>query len=77
MRGAWHLKTTVLPGGRVEVADPELPSGADVDVYVSSKHPTSPRPALKVLSEAPGHRVFKTREDVEKHLEAERSAWDH
>ncbi len=76
MQGAWHLKTTVLPGGRVEVTDPALPSGADVDIYVSPKHPPGPRSALEVLAEAPGQRVFKTREDVEKHLSTERSAWD-
>lgn len=76
MRDAWHLKTTVLPGGRVEISDPTLPSGAKVDVFVAAKRSTAPRSALEILRQAPGHRLFKSREDVEAYLHEERAAWD-
>ncbi len=34
MQAALRLTTTVRPGGRVEVVDPQFPSGEDVDVIV-------------------------------------------
>jgi hypothetical protein len=34
MRAALRLETTVLPGHRLEVSDPELPDGATVEVIV-------------------------------------------
>ena len=78
MQNAWHLKATVQPGGRVEVVDVELPSGASVDVFVlpSSPKQAQQRSAIDVLSEAPGQRSFKTADEVDKYLRAERDAWD-
>ena len=35
MQKALHIKTTVLPGGKIEIVDPELPVGESVDVVVS------------------------------------------
>ena len=34
MQNALHLKTTVLPGGRIEVADQAFPAGEEVEVIV-------------------------------------------
>ncbi|MCY4527487.1 MAG: hypothetical protein OXD46_00440 [Chloroflexi bacterium] len=34
MQEALHIRTTVLPGGKVEFASPELESGRTVDVVV-------------------------------------------
>ena len=34
MQKALHIKTTVLPGGKIEIVDPELPVGESVDVVV-------------------------------------------
>ena len=34
MQKVLHLKTTVLPGGRIEIVDQELPVGESVDVVV-------------------------------------------
>ena len=34
MQKALHIKTTVLPGGKIEIVDPELPVGESVDVIV-------------------------------------------
>jgi hypothetical protein len=78
MRAALHLKTTVLPGGKIEIVDQELPAGESVEVIVLL--PTSPasvrRSAVDILAEAPGQRLFKTAADVEAYLQLERDAWE-
>jgi hypothetical protein len=78
MRAALHLKTTVLPGGKIEIVDQELPAGESVEVIVLL--PTSPasvrRSAVDILAEAPGQRLFKTAADVEAYLQHERDAWE-
>jgi len=77
MRNALHLEATVKPGGRVEVADPELQTGSTVDVFVLPRgRSRARRSALDILAEAPGHRLFKTPEDVDEYLRQEREAWD-
>ena len=54
MQEALHLKTTVLPGGRIEIADRNLPVGEPVDVVIT-RSPASPRKsAVDILREAPG-----------------------
>ena len=78
MRAALHLKTTVLPGGKIEIVDQELPAGESVEVIVLL--PASPssvrRSAVDILAEAPGQRLFKTAADVEAYLQHERDAWE-
>lgn len=75
-----HHRLTVLPGGKIELFDPQLPSGQDVDVFVlvSDIAVESARPsALEILAQAPGHRLFQTSDDVDAYVEDERQAWDH
>lgn len=77
MRNAVHKETTVKPGGRVEVTDPELPDGVTVDVFVLPRGQARPRrSALEILGEASGHRLFKTAEEADESLREERAAWD-
>lgn len=78
MENAWHLKTTVQPGGRIEVTDVGLPSGASVDIFVLPALPprATRRSALDVLAEAPGKRLFKTAQEVDDYIRAERNSWD-
>ena len=78
MQTALHLKTTVLPGGKNEVADSQLPCGESVDVFVLlPESSATERPsALEVLAKAPGHRLFKTADDVDTYLREERTAWE-
>ena len=75
MQETLRLKTTVLPGGRIEVADRTLPVGEPVDVVVTRSPVSSRRSAVDILREAPGHRLFKTPSDVESYLKDERTAW--
>jgi hypothetical protein len=78
MRAALHLKTTVLPGGKIEIVDQELPAGESVDVIVllSASPGSVRRSAIDILAEAPGQRLFKTAADVDAYLQHEREAWD-
>ena len=76
MQKVLHLKTTVLPGGKIEIVDKELPVGEAVNVTVTHSSPSSQRSAVDILEEAPGHRLFKTAEDVEPYLKDERESWD-
>ncbi len=78
MRTALHLKTTVLPGGKIEIVDQELPAGELVDVIVllAASPASARRSAIDILAEAPGHRLFKTAADVDAYLQHEREAWE-
>lgn len=79
MQTALRLETTILPGHRLEVSDPELPEGVKVEVIVVL--PGKPEPqfssALEFLeSLPPGPRAFKTWEEYEQHLREEKDAWE-
>ena len=78
MTNAVHIKTTILPGGKIEISAPELPSGkqADVFVVIESEEPAKKRRALDILAEAPGHRLFQTAEEVDAYIREERDSWE-
>ena len=75
MQKALHIRTTVLPGGRIEIVDQELPVGESVDVVVSQLPASERRSAVDILAEAPGGLVFKTAADVAAYLAEEKEAW--
>lgn len=75
MRKALHVRTTVLPGGKVEIVSQELPVGEDVDVVVSPAYPPERRSAVDVLNEAPSGLVFKTAANVASYLKQEKESW--
>ena len=76
MEKALHIRTTVLPGGKVEVASPELEAGQTVDVVVTRSSSTERRSVVDILAEAPGHRLFKTGKEVDDYIKEERASWD-
>ncbi len=76
MEKALHIRTTVLPGGKVEIASPELEAGQSVDVVVTRSSSTERRSVVDILAEAPGHRLFKTGKEVDDYIKEERASWD-
>jgi hypothetical protein len=78
MQPAMHLKTAILPGGKIELNNLTVPVGEWVDVFVLfSNFPTTQRrSALDILAEAPGQRLFKTAEEVDAHIKEERNSWE-
>ena len=75
MHKTLHIRTTVLPGGRIEIVDQELPVGESVSVVVHSTV-AKRRSAVEILQEATGQRLFKRAEEVEAYLKDERASWD-
>ena len=76
MQKVLHLKTTVLPGGRIELDGLELETGAPIEVIVLHSSPSPKRSALDILAESEGQRLFKTPEDVDSYLRDERESWE-
>jgi len=79
MQSALRIETTILPGHRLEISDPQLPDGARVEVIVVLPEKSKPQfsSALEFLeSLPPGPRAFKTWEEYEQHLQEERDSWD-
>lgn len=76
MQRALHIRTTVLPGGKIEITDGELPVGESVDVVVSRSTASERRSIVDILEEAPGHRLFKTAKEVDDYIKEERASWD-
>ena len=75
MQKTLHIRTTVLPGGRIEIVDQELPVGESVSVVVHSSV-AKRRSAVEILKEAPGQRLFRSTEEVEAYLKDERASWE-
>jgi hypothetical protein len=86
-----HQKTTVLPGGKIEIIDIDLPVGESVEVVVSlpsvpagepievevrNPSESTRRSAVDILDEAPGHLLFKSAEEVDSYLREERASWN-
>lgn len=74
-----HIRTNVLPGGRIEVVSPALPEGSPVEMVVHIEpQPAKPKGGvLEFLASLPAStRAMKDWDAFEKHFRAERDAWD-
>lgn len=77
MQTAIKIRTTVRSGGSIEVIAPELPVGESVDVAIQLvMETTRRRSAREILARSPGHRLFRTAEEVDAYVRAERDAWN-
>jgi len=83
MQTALRLTRTVQPGGRVEIASPDLPDGKAVDIIVllpldaeGLDAEVSRRSVIDILAEAPGRLAFQTADEVEAYLREERDGWE-
>lgn len=79
MQTALKAAAMVLPGGRIEVKDVELPVGETVDVIVLLRQTsTAPRMTLaEVLAASPGPLAFQSADAVDAYVREERETWDH
>ena len=76
MQKALHIRTTVLPGGKIEIVDDELPVGQTVDVVVRHSSAPESRSIMEILNSGPERRLFRTADEVKAYLEDEKSSWD-
>ncbi len=78
MTTAVHIKTTILPGGKIEISAPELPPGkrANVFVVIEEEEQVERRHVLDMISTFPGHRLFQTAEEVDAYIREERESWE-
>ena len=76
MPASRRLRTTVQSGGRIELSVPDLAPGKTVDVIiVNVSDGVARRPLNETLARTPGHRLFRTAQEVDEHIRAERDAW--
>lgn len=75
---ALRTQTTVLPGHRIEITAPELQEGTRVEVLIvpASVPVSDSRSALEIIDSLRGYRLFQTPDQVRRHLQEERDAWD-
>lgn len=76
-----HREAIVGPDGRIEISAPELEPGQRVTVTIepqSTPHesPVQKPHAIDILKAMPGHRLFKTAEEVDEYIREERDSWD-
>ena len=76
MQKALHVRTMVQPGGKVEIASPELEVGQTVDVVVLHESNAKGRSIMEILNSGPERRLFQTAEEVKAYLAEEKASWD-
>lgn len=77
MEPALRLKTTVLPGNRVEFIAPELPEGAEVEILVALAPRTRTRSVLEIVDARPPSRLTDADwRQIEGELQEDRDSWD-
>ena len=72
-------EATISSDGTIEIAVPELQPGQRVSITIEPEtaSETPKRHAADILAEMPGHRLFKTAEEVDVYSNEKRDSWDH
>jgi len=71
-----HVQTKVLPGHRVEVADPSLPEGASVSVTVTVSSAKGGPTALELLDNRRAKGIYASARHADDAAREERDSWD-
>lgn len=73
-----HVEAVVSPDGKIEISVPELAPGQHVRVSIEpEEHPTAQaQHVIDIVEKLPGHRLFKTAEEVDAYIAEERDSWD-
>jgi hypothetical protein len=73
-----HVKTVILPGGKIEISTPELIPGrrAMVVVTVEDNETIEQPHVIDILKTLPGHQLYQSAEEVDAYIREERDAWE-
>ena len=74
-----RITATVRPDGSIEIHAPGLVPGQQVSVSIDTGDDSSERTGphvIDIITALPGHRIFKTAEEVDAYVREERDAWD-
>lgn len=73
-----QIRTTILPGHRIEIHSPELPEGrvATVLIQIVDEPEPAKRRLSEILGDYPGGQLFHSAAEVDAYLKMERAAWD-
>lgn len=78
-----HRESIVGPDGTISLTVPELQPGQRVSVTIepdqaapTAATPEAPIHIIDLIKDLPGHRLFKSAEEVDEYLRQERDSWD-
>lgn len=71
-----EVRTTVLPGHRIEIQRPELPEGREATVIITLDEEPPKRRFWENARRYPRGRLFHCAEEVDDYLRQERESWD-
>lgn len=74
-------EAVVGPDGKIEISAPELTPGQSVKVTIEAQLEQQESPAerqhvIDIIKDLPGHRLFKTADEVDAYIREERDSWD-
>lgn len=85
MQSALKLRTTILPGHRIEITAPELPESEEVEIIVVLPEPAAPllekprqfKDVMEFLNSlTPVQRTPEEWAEVERQIQEEKNSWD-
>jgi hypothetical protein len=76
MSPSFEIQTRVLPGHRIEVEAPHIPEGQEVTVVVLTNASPPKRRLSEILADYQGGQLFRSADEVDAYLRAERDSWD-
>jgi hypothetical protein len=78
MQTPLHILTTIQPGHKIEVTDPQLTEGDSIEmfVFVAPREKSSNPSAVSIIESLRGHRLFQSPEEVDRYLQEERNSWE-
>jgi hypothetical protein len=71
-----RIETVVGEDGVIQVRAPELAPGQHVTVTIEATETAEKQHAIDIIANLPGHRQFKTAEEVDAYVSEERDSWD-
>jgi hypothetical protein len=79
MQSAIRITTRVLPNGKIELQLPPESAGDEVEVFIilPEQRDVPALSAIDIINQSREHqKLFKTSEEVDRYLRAERDSWE-